>query len=113
MAYNPQLWTRYEFDQYPIYVRSDRPSWFVPNRSGQNLLQPIAGNKSHPFLEKFLARLPDAPAVEYPGRYQHLKADQLSELWLHITNRCNLSCRHCLFTSDPTRSLFPTSAAEG
>ena len=102
MTYNPQLWTRYQFEQLPIYVRSDRPTWFVPNRSGEELLQSGNGRENHPFLEKFLARLPDAPAVEYPGRYQYLKTDHLNELWFHITNRCNLSCQHCLFTSGPT-----------
>ncbi|MCK5912800.1 MAG: radical SAM protein, partial [Desulfuromusa sp.] len=102
MAYNPQAWTRYQFENLPIYVRSDRPTWFVPNRSGEEILQSADGGEAHPFLQKFLARLPDAPAVEYPGRYQYLKTDRLNELWLHITNRCNLSCQHCLFTSGPT-----------
>jgi hypothetical protein len=26
---------------------------------------------------------------------------QLKELWLHITDRCNLACSHCLFSSGP------------
>ncbi len=111
MAYNPQSWTRYEFDQLPIYVRSDRPTWFVPNNSGEELLQAADGAKGQPLLEKFLSRLPDAPAVKYPGRYQYLKTDRLNELWLHVTNRCNLSCQHCLFTSGPT-STEEMSAAQ-
>ena len=102
MTYNPQSWHRYEFNQLPIYVRSDRPTWFVPNRSGEELLQSGDKGGNQPLLEKFLARLPDAPAVVYPGRYQYLNTDRLNELWFHITNRCNLSCQHCLFTSGPT-----------
>ena len=101
MTYNPQLWSRYEFEQLPIYIRSDRPTWFVPNRSGNEILNDPLNQKS-PYREKFLARLPDAPTTHYEGRSQYLKTDQLKELWLHITNRCNLSCQHCLFTSGPT-----------
>ncbi len=99
MAYNPQLWTRYEFEQLPIYIRSDRPTWFVPNFCGDQLLQDRAYD--HPGREKFLQRLPDAPTHHYSGRAQSLQTDQLKELWFHITNRCNLSCHHCLFTSGP------------
>lgn len=102
MTYDPQLWARYEFEQLPIYIRTDRPTWFVPNHSGEELLQTTARGQDHIYREKFLARLPDAPASNYSGRYQHLKTDQLNELWLHITNHCNLSCQHCLFTSGPT-----------
>lgn len=101
MAYNPQLWTRYEFDKLPIYVRSDRPTWFVPNNQGEAMLHSLNGQEEHPSRNKFLSRLPDASAVAYAGRYQYLKTDRLNELWLHITNRCNLSCHHCLFTSGP------------
>ena len=99
MTYTPQLWTRYEFDQLPIYVRSDRPTWFVPNAIGDAVLQNNQFN--HPQREKFLQRLPDAPPNNYTGRAESLQTDQLKELWFHITNRCNLNCRHCLFTSGP------------
>jgi MoaA/NifB/PqqE/SkfB family radical SAM enzyme/SAM-dependent methyltransferase len=51
--------------------------------------------------QRFLARLPDEPERSYGGRGQHLKTDHLRELWFHITNRCNQTCRHCLFASSP------------
>ncbi len=101
MTYNPQLWKRYEFDQLPIYIRTDRPTWFVPNRSGDELLKLSDKQSDHLYRDKFLHRLPDAPANNYSGRYHYLKTDQLKELWLHITNHCNLSCQHCLFASGP------------
>lgn len=101
MSYDPQLWTRYQFEQLPIYVRSDRPGWFVPNRCGDKLLQ---SDLEHPLREKFLARLPDAPGIDYSGRYPYLSDASLQELWLHITNRCNLNCSHCLFSSGPESS---------
>ena len=52
-------------------------------------------------VERFLRRLPDEPPREYRGRAEVLAADGLSELWLHVTNRCNLTCEHCLFSSAP------------
>ena len=56
----------------------------------------------------FLQRLPDLPVDSYPGRIAMLPETlPLRELWLHITNRCNLACSHCLFCSGPfaTREL--------
>jgi len=100
MAFNLQLWTRYQFNQQPIYFRNDHPSWFAPNSSGEMLLQKQP-EALKPEQAKFFARLPDARATAYPGRYQYLKADKLQELWFQVSNRCNLSCRHCLFSSGP------------
>lgn len=100
MAFTPHCWTRVEFNRQPIYFRNDHPSWFAPNASGEQILQNLS-TQPIPLQEKFLARLPDAAASEYPGRFQYLNPDKLQELWFHVTNRCNLSCRHCLFTSGP------------
>jgi len=38
----------------------------------------------------------------YPGRSEVLELGQLSDLWLHVTNACNLSCEHCLVDSSPS-----------
>ncbi|MFQ5950162.1 MAG: radical SAM protein, partial [Nitrospiria bacterium] len=38
----------------------------------------------------------------YPGRSEVLQLDHLSDLWLHVTNACNLSCAHCLVNSSPS-----------
>lgn len=46
-------------------------------------------------------RLPDTEKTVYPGRYKLLKTDTLRELWFHITDNCNMSCTHCLFSSSP------------
>ena len=42
------------------------------------------------------------PRAPYPGRAEALQMERLSELWLHVTNACNLSCIHCLVNSSPT-----------
>ena len=102
MAFDARLWTRLEHDGTPIYVRPDRPGWFVPNAAGDRILQQL--NTSADSAAPFLARLPDAPSVAYSGRYDHLKTETLNELWFHVTNRCNLTCEHCLFSSGPESS---------
>ncbi len=93
-----------EFEGTPIYVRPDRPDWFVPNAAGDKVLRsPTAGAGCVAAVqaERFLSRLPDEPPQEYRGRAEVLAADSLSELWLHVTNRCNMTCQHCLFSSAP------------
>jgi radical SAM protein with 4Fe4S-binding SPASM domain len=47
----------------------------------------------------FAAREPFAPA-RYAGRGRYLEP-RLRELWLHVTNACNLACEHCLVSSGP------------
>jgi MoaA/NifB/PqqE/SkfB family radical SAM enzyme/SAM-dependent methyltransferase len=101
MSFDPTLWTRLEKHGRPIWVRPDRPDWFVPNPAGDELLRSLAsGNR--PTLDAsdaaFLARLPDEAPEPYAGRSQALSTDALKELWLHITNRCDMACRHCLFS---------------
>ncbi len=39
----------------------------------------------------------------YEGRHHYLKPDRLREVWLHVTDQCNLSCRHCLLSCGPRR----------
>lgn len=104
MAFNPEIWSRYEYEGIPIYVRGDHPVWFVPNRAGDQLLQELSRGAAMPANQQgdyFLQRLPDPPAANFPGRSRLLENNQLHELWLHITNRCNLTCSHCLFASCP------------
>jgi MoaA/NifB/PqqE/SkfB family radical SAM enzyme/SAM-dependent methyltransferase len=93
-----------ESDGTPIYVRPDKPDWFVPNTAGDRVLQQLgAGARGDDAIqvERFLRRLPDEPPRAYRGRGDVLAADGLRELWLHVTNRCNLACQHCLFASAP------------
>jgi MoaA/NifB/PqqE/SkfB family radical SAM enzyme/SAM-dependent methyltransferase len=104
MTFRNELWSRFEFKGTPIYVRGDKPDWFVPNEAGDKVLQEPARSGPNGLdiqTQRFLARLPDEPGRSYGGRAQHLKTDHLRELWFHITNRCNQACRHCLFASSP------------
>ena len=119
-------WKRLEFDETAIYIDPDAPDWIVPNQVGDEVLKQIQkdrsiekaatnyllslnGNKNIGLirLEAFLALFPDSVKTVYPGRNQLLKLDQLRECWLHITDLCNLSCRHCLFScSADTRTTL-------
>jgi MoaA/NifB/PqqE/SkfB family radical SAM enzyme/SAM-dependent methyltransferase len=103
MNFQRELWTRFEADGLPIYVRGDRPQWFVPTTPGDRLLQdwPNALGNGDLLVRRFLERLPGEPPLPYPGRDQVLKLQHLRELWFHLTNRCNQACRHCLFASSP------------
>jgi MoaA/NifB/PqqE/SkfB family radical SAM enzyme/SAM-dependent methyltransferase len=37
----------------------------------------------------------------YEGRHRYLQPLRLREVWLHVSDRCNLACRHCLVSSGP------------
>ena len=100
--FNPSHWQRYEYAATPVYLHPQRPAWFVPDQNGDRLLQRICADAATTDAERaFLQRLPDTEATPYPGRGALLHSSALRELWLHITDNCNLACRHCLFSSGP------------
>ena len=103
-AFVPPAWTRLEFEDTPVYVRDCRPGWFVPNAAGDRLLRQLAAGASPdgtPSTARFLERLPAGDRIDYSGRSAYLSSGHLRELWFHLTNRCNMACRHCLFASSP------------
>jgi len=103
MNFQRHLWTRFESEGIPIYVRGDRPDWFVPTTAGDRLLRNWPGSRVDGDFQvrRFLERLPGEPPLPYRGRDQALNLEHLRELWFHLTNRCNQACRHCLFASSP------------
>jgi MoaA/NifB/PqqE/SkfB family radical SAM enzyme/SAM-dependent methyltransferase len=107
--FRKESWHRFEYRHVPIYIRPDGPDWFIPNSRGDEVirhLDPAAPASGNPDVIRFLNILPDNEPVVYTGRSDHLKLEQLNEFWFHLTNRCNLSCTHCLFTSSPRDSLW-------
>ncbi len=60
----------------------------------------------HSFLQDALRRnfISESPRLKapYPGRAETLRLDHLTDLWLHVTNACNLACEHCLVDSSPS-----------
>ncbi|MGE4538663.1 MAG: methyltransferase domain-containing protein [Desulfovibrio sp.] len=113
MPFDAEYWTRIAHEDTAIYLRPDAPDWFVPNAAGDAALLATA-HGLRPDIETsiFLERLPDNPPAPYGGRAAVLPLTGLAELWLHVTDRCNLACRHCLFCSGPaaTRELSTETA---
>ena len=104
MHFNPEDWERIEFNSMPIYVSRQEPNWLVPNKEGEHVIQQIKSGVSldgNPHIMRFLYSLPQVRKLNYTGRHHYLSLEKISELWLHITNRCNLSCTHCLFSCSP------------
>lgn len=102
MSFEPDKWTRLDHDGTPIYVDAKTPNWFVPNAEGDRVLRNLsaaANVRRSPFLQ----RLPDSAPTDYGGRGKVLSLEALRELWLHVTDRCNLACSHCLFASGASR----------
>ncbi|ADH85384.1 radical SAM protein [Desulfurivibrio alkaliphilus] len=121
-------WRRLTCDSRAIYVNSEKPDWVVVNNRADGLLQALqAGGSSGSLAEalcaagreggldqqelatnlvtagRLLARLGEQ-VPPYPGRGELLREGEnpaLKECWFHLTNNCNLACRHCLFASRP------------
>ncbi|MDF1614942.1 DUF5714 domain-containing protein [Desulfurivibrio dismutans] len=123
-------WQRLTCDGRSIYVHPEKPDWVVVNDRADELLQALQGVGSSGSLgeavcavsrgaglseqnlagnllaaERLRSRL-DEPAPPYPGRAELLRGGTsalptLKECWFHLTNNCNLACRHCLFASRP------------
>lgn len=88
-----QNWHRIVLDERPVYVHRHSADWFVPNAKADALLQSNGTDNS------FFARLPKPNPTHYTPAFQEIK--HLREFWIHLTNRCNLTCKHCLFSSSP------------
>ncbi|MDA8403259.1 MAG: radical SAM protein, partial [Desulfobacteraceae bacterium] len=102
------LWHRFVFNNTAIYISTRNADWFIPNPSGDAVLQsgdPGMISHQNPDTRLFLSSLPAIRPGVYKGRSHMLKPDGLRELWFHVTNRCNLSCTHCLFSSSPSDAL--------
>jgi MoaA/NifB/PqqE/SkfB family radical SAM enzyme/SAM-dependent methyltransferase len=100
-------WWRSEHAATPLYLSRSGPTWFVPDAAGDALLQALAEHPQRAVSieeQRFLQRLPDTQFAPYMGRSAKAAEPQLRELWFHLTNRCNMACRHCLFASGPAAS---------
>ncbi len=111
----------------PIYLHPETPLWFVPGPAADRLLRQwmkgtgredlarwwsgrTGGSTSSAALDvdRFFRSILPPPSRPYRGR-KALSLERLSELWIHLTDECNLRCRHCLFETcqGSGRSLAP------
>lgn len=110
MPFNHSDWIRLPLTSSALYLAPGLPAWFVPTVEGDQILKAAAsGCERHDSDSRlFLQRLPTGTPAPYPGRGVLLpEPPPLRELWLHITNDCNMSCSHCLFSSGPGQQQLP------
>lgn len=89
-------WQRIVFEETPVYVHRSSADWFVPNARADVLLQ--SAEKSLAY-EQLKHRISSPNSLIYSPK--STSKTTLHEFWIHLTNRCNLSCTHCLFSSSP------------
>ncbi len=111
---------------YVLVIDPGAPSWLATNEDGAWALRQLRAGKTQDqasyqyarrtgaslgraahlierFAEEATAFIAPAPRAPYRGRAHYLQPDRLKEVWLHVTDRCNLACRHCLVSSGPNR----------
>ncbi|BBO90842.1 DUF5714 domain-containing protein [Desulfosarcina ovata] len=103
-------WKRLEFNDTPIYLQPELPLWIIPTTAGDAYIQRIqnGGALNNGFdplgmtrARQLIGQMSIAAPEPYLGRASVLGLDRLEECWFHITDRCNLACRHCLFACSP------------
>jgi MoaA/NifB/PqqE/SkfB family radical SAM enzyme/SAM-dependent methyltransferase len=90
----------------------DEVTWGYARRAGVSLRRALE------LVEPFLDEVGDlaGPTREspYEGRALYLEPDRLREVWLHVSDQCNLACRHCLVSSGPAGDAgLETNALRG
>jgi MoaA/NifB/PqqE/SkfB family radical SAM enzyme/ubiquinone/menaquinone biosynthesis C-methylase UbiE len=110
-------WQCLDFEGTSIYVNPNRPDWLVPGPEARRLLERQPDSPAEMLARaQLLNQLAlDTQEPRYQGRSSHLQLTTLKECWFHLTSRCNLSCRHCLFDCSPaqSQSLAPELLAQG
>ena len=113
-------WIRLDEGETGIYLWPEKPEWFVPNTRGDFILSRLLDGRTREAVAReygdefdisedralmqvvqMAGRLEKGDAEPYEGRATHLSLEALRECWLHITNRCNARCGHCMFACSP------------
>jgi len=114
-----------EFDSIPIYIQPETPDWFIPTTKGDFILSNLKkGGSLPPIAQKFnqkfggeffyalmlinnlLSRLDNHRPAKYRGRRYYHHIPNLKECWFHVTNRCNMTCEHCMFSSNTENHTY-------
>lgn len=101
-------WKRFVLAEHILYVQPDIPDWIVVSAEADSLISSEQRAAGHFYGRNLLESAFDMESQRpYMGRAEELSLNQLKECWFHITDACNLSCHHCLFSASPakTRSL--------
>ena len=114
---------RLKQDGVAVYIDPLAPDWFVPSsridallKTARNCETPSAAVAEHcrrfdedpaqvtRELDRLRSLLDSDVHPPYQGRTHYLQLGVLKEIWFHLTDTCNLSCRHCLFGSSPAKT---------
>ncbi|WP_446008476.1 DUF5714 domain-containing protein [Candidatus Electrothrix sp.] len=118
---------RIEHAGMPVYIDQDKPDWFVPSSRADALLRACQQHDTQAVavaafchhhccngdleqaeqagrdLRRLEYLLDQGKPEFYQGRSHHLHLGPLKEIWLHLTDTCNISCVHCLFAASPNK----------
>lgn len=88
-------WNRVLFENTPVYFYKHSADWFVPNAKADEILQAKKDDLEAIKLKNRISLPNPRVYTKQPQKEQ----TNLQEFWLHVTNRCNIECTHCLFSS--------------
>ena len=119
MDSNISQYRKFLVNNIPIYVNPEIPDWFIPTnkadyvlgllKENSDILNSVSKyakeyncdfNKAYREIKNFLSRINNNHTHSYRGRSHYRKLKTLKECWFHITNRCNMACSHCMFSSN-------------
>lgn len=95
----PHAWEAITDASVPLWICPERPSWVVLTEYADQLMK--SPDHAPQDFQTLHDRLPQCVTTPYTRRNTQHTPLPLEELWLHITDQCNLSCSHCLFSSTP------------
>ncbi len=98
-------WQRIVLQDSVLLIQPEIPDWIVVSKEADTILGRACCDKKdwykHNLLQSAVAMESVTP---YQGRETALTLGKLKECWFHLTDACNLSCRHCLFSASPAKS---------
>lgn len=103
-------WYRFPLAENILYIQPEIPDWIVLSSAADRLLRAPKTTLDDRYARDLLeSAFAVEPVQSYAGRADSLSLGPLKECWFHVTDICNLSCRHCLFGASPAkgRTLAP------
>lgn len=103
-------WQQITLQDSVLLIQPEIPDWIVLSKGAADSLASSPHSNKECYDRQLLE---NALAIEsasiYQGRESVLELGALKECWFHLTDTCNLSCRHCLFAASPAkdRSILP------
>ena len=117
-----------DFGASKVLLDPQAPNWVATGEAGEKILRLFDGERSFDRVVRAYAAETGLETVKawqhvetiardalrqgflheeevepqpYEGREAFLQSEELSDLWIHTNNSCNLECRHCLVSSGP------------